>query len=176
MSLIEQLSNYGSCHRDRRNIVTHFIGIPMIVVSVAALLSKPGLVVLGAPVSLASVVAVASFAYYWKLDRRYALAMGAVLLSALALGATLASMPTSLWLASGFGLFLVGWFIQFVGHFFEGKKPAFLDDIRGLIIGPLFLVAEASFLVGLRKEVQEAIEQRIGPVHDGQAVTEQAQT
>jgi uncharacterized membrane protein YGL010W len=27
------------------------------------------------------------------------------------------------WIAWGVGFFLVGWIIQFVGHWYEGKKP-----------------------------------------------------
>ena len=69
-----------------------------------------------------------------------------------------------MWLVSGVGLFVVGWVIQFVGHYYEGRKPAFVDDLMGLIVGPLFVVAELGFLVGLRTEVQKAMEERSGPV------------
>ena len=54
--------------------------------------------------------------------------------------------------------------IQFVGHYYEGRKPAFVDDVSGLIVGPLFVVAELAFLVGLRQDLQKQIEQRSGPV------------
>ena len=70
---------------------------------------------------------------------------------------------TSTWLTWGVGLFVVGWIFQFVGHFYEGKKPAFVDDIMGLIIGPIFVAAEVAFLLGLRKDVQHAVEARVGP-------------
>ena len=52
---------------------------------------------------------------------------------------------------------MVGWIFQFVGHYFEGKKPAFVDDISGLIIGPLFVVVEAMFLLGFKQEWQQQI-------------------
>ena len=54
-------------------------------------------------------------------------------------------------------MFLLGWVIQFVGHYFEGRKPAFVDDLSGLIVGPLFLVAEAAFAMGLARETREAM-------------------
>ncbi len=41
--------------------------------------------------------------------------------------------------------------IQFVGHYYEGKKPAFVDDVSGLIVGPLFVVAEVAFCWGCGK-------------------------
>lgn len=40
-SLVDHLSQYAAYHRDKRNIVTHFVGIPLIVIAVAVLLSRP---------------------------------------------------------------------------------------------------------------------------------------
>jgi len=79
-------------------------------------------------------------------------------------GAKLAQQTTAVWLSAGVGLFVVGWIIQFVGHYFEGRKPAFVDDLVGLIIGPLFVAAELGFMLGLRQPVRQAIEARVGPV------------
>ncbi|MFX7938309.1 Mpo1-like protein, partial [Acinetobacter baumannii] len=76
----------------------------------------------------------------------------------------LAALPTTAWLASSLGLFFGGWVLQFIGHWYEGRKPAFVDDIVGLVIGPLFVAAEAGFLMGWRPEVQAAIEARVGPL------------
>ncbi|TDQ39898.1 uncharacterized protein DUF962 [Thiopseudomonas denitrificans] len=42
-TLEQQLAGYAAYHRDRRNILTHFVGIPMIVLAVAILLSRPGM-------------------------------------------------------------------------------------------------------------------------------------
>lgn len=36
----------------------------------------------------------------------------------------------------GVALFVLGWIFQFLGHFVEGKPPAFFKDPRYLIIGP----------------------------------------
>jgi uncharacterized membrane protein YGL010W len=32
-------------------------------------------------------------------------------------------------------LFLVGWLLQFIGHYFEGKPPEFFHDPRFLLVG-----------------------------------------
>ena len=45
--------------------------------------------------------------------------------------------------------FLLGWTFQFVGHYFEGRKPAFVDDLAGLLVGPMFVTAEVLFALGL---------------------------
>ena len=39
-----------------------------------------------------------------------------------------------LWMVS-VGLFVVGWILQFVGHYFEGKPPEFFKDYRFLFVG-----------------------------------------
>jgi uncharacterized membrane protein YGL010W len=36
-------------------------------------------------------------------------------------------------------LFGVGWILQFVGHAFEGKPPAFFKDPTYLIVGPVWV-------------------------------------
>ncbi|MFN4121184.1 DUF962 domain-containing protein [Acidovorax sp.] len=163
-TLIDHLAQYAAYHRDPRNIHTHFVGVPMIMFAVVILLSRPSWLVGDLPVSPALAGALVSCFFYFRLDFRYGVVM-AVLLSAMLVGGQwLALQGTALWLAAGVGLFVVGWVIQFIGHYYEGRKPAFVDDLVGLIVGPLFVVAELGFLMGLRKEVQAAIEQRSGPV------------
>ncbi|KRW60979.1 Mpo1 family 2-hydroxy fatty acid dioxygenase [Pseudomonas sp. TTU2014-080ASC] len=163
-TLVDHLSQYAAYHRDQRNIITHFIGIPMIVVAVAILLSRPGLEVAGLWLSpAAAVVAIASL-FYLRLDLKLGVVMALLLVLTLWVGAAAAGQSTTVWLSSGIGLFVVGWIIQFVGHYYEGRKPAFVDDVMGLAIGPLFVVAEAGFLLGLRKEVEQVVVERSGPV------------
>lgn len=93
--------------------------------------------------------------------------MTALLLPTLALAATLAAQTTTIWLVSGIGLFVGGWIVQFIGHFFEGRKPAFVDDLVGLVVGPLFVVAEVAFALGLRPDVHAEIVRRSGPTRVG---------
>lgn len=38
------------------------------------------------------------------------------------------------WLAAAI-LFVVGWILQFVGHYYEGKPPEFMRDYRFLFVG-----------------------------------------
>jgi len=78
-TLTEQLSGYAAYHRDRRNIVTHFVGIPMIMVAVEVLLSRTAVVFdgVGIVVTPALVVGLASVIFYLALDRRYGLVMTA---------------------------------------------------------------------------------------------------
>ena len=163
-TLIDQLAQYGAYHRDPRNITTHFIGVPMITLAVVTLLSRPTLMAGPLPVTIALVLAIATCVFYFKLDTRFGIAMAVELGAMLAIGQWFAAQGTALWLGAGVGLFVVGWIIQFIGHYYEGKKPAFVDDLVGLLIGPLFVMAELAFALKLRPEVQAAIEARVGPV------------
>lgn len=163
-TLTMQLANYAAYHRDRRNIATHFVGIPMIVLAVAVLLARPAMEWQGWTLSPALAVAALATLYYLRLDLRYGVVMSVLLALAVAAGHGLGAMATATWLGAGLGLFVLGWIIQFVGHAFEGRKPAFVDDLMGLVIGPLFVVAELGFALGLRREVEQAIELQAGPV------------
>lgn len=160
-TLTEQLTGYAAYHRDRRNIITHFIGIPLIVLAVAILLSRPGMQSGGLWLSPALLVGIIATVYYALLDLRFGAVMGISLAATLWLAAHMAQLSTAGWLIWGVLLFVFGWIIQFIGHYFEGRKPAFLDDIMGLAIGPLFVAAELGFLLGLRKPLAAEIEQRL---------------
>jgi len=161
-SLVDHLSQYAAYHRDPRNIASHFIGIPLIVVAVAVLLSRPQWI--DGWVSPAVLLALFSAWFYLRLELRLGVLMTVLMGLSVWLGHVLAQQSTMLWLSSGVGMFVVGWVIQFVGHHYEGRKPAFVDDVSGLIVGPLFVVAELAFLVGLRQDLKEQIEARVGGV------------
>ncbi|MET0283787.1 MAG: Mpo1-like protein, partial [Polyangiales bacterium] len=147
-TLTHQLALYATYHRDRRNVATHFAGIPMIVLAIMILLGRP---VLGVAPAWFAVLFAAQF--YLRLDLRWGLLMSALFALAGWLGVTLA--VHAYW--AGPALFVGGWALQFLGHVYEGKKPAFLDDLRGLLIGPLFVVVELLFLVGFERELQDEL-------------------
>ncbi|WP_144139198.1 DUF962 domain-containing protein [Paraburkholderia sp. BCC1884] len=165
-TLTQQLTQYAAYHRDRRNIATHFVGIPMIVLAIAVLLSRPAFTVGTLPMTLspAWVLFVASTLYYLVLDVPLGLMMAVVSILCVASGQWVAAQSTLAWAITGVGLFVVGWVFQFIGHVaYEHRKPAFVDDVMGLLIGPLFVLAEALFGAGWRPALREAIETQVGP-------------
>jgi uncharacterized membrane protein YGL010W len=109
-------------------------------------------------------IALASAWFYLRLELRLGVLMTVLLGLCIWAGQVLAQQSTLVWLASGIGMFVVGWAIQFVGHHYEGRKPAFVDDVTGLIVGPLFVVVELAFLLGLRHDLKEKIEAQVGGV------------
>jgi len=169
-TLTDQLAQYAAYHRDSRNIATHLIGIPMIVLAVSVLLARLGLETGGLTLNAAQAVALVTGLYYLRLDARLGVLMCALLGLAVAFGSWVAAMTATVWALVGFGGFVVGWIIQFVGHAWEGRKPAFVDDLMGLVIGPLFVACEVLFMLQLRLGLRDAIEDRVGPArHRGRA-------
>ncbi len=163
---LDLLTRYAAYHRDQRNIVTHTMGVPMIVFGAGVLLARPHFEVAGWDFTAAALAAVLAVA--WYLSRRGELRLR--LTTSLALGAVVAlghsvadgSGATS-WLAWGVGSFGIGWAAQFLGHYYEGRRPAFASDLASLLTGPMFVTAELMFMLGWKPLLLREIERRAGP-------------
>ena len=163
---LDLMAQYAAYHRDRRNIATHFIGIPLIVFAISALLARVEFTLAAQPMNLAILAWALSALWYLtrgNLVLGVATTIANGLLTALALPAAQGS--TTGWLVIGVGSFVVGWVFQFVGHYYEGRKPAFVDDLVGLLVGPMFVVGEAMFTLGWGRPLLAEIERRVGPTH-----------
>ncbi len=124
------LATYQESHRHRLNEAIHCVCVPAIVFSLLG--------VLWALHPLAAVAAaLLALRYYFSLSRTFALGM--LTMAALMLGLLLALPPAAVAPLSAL-IFVLAWIGQFIGHKIEGKKPAFLDDLRFLLIGPLFVL------------------------------------
>ena len=146
-----QLGSYASVHRDWRNKATHFVGIPVIVFSLLLILSL-------SPTAMI-VVAIVAVLGWLALDPGIGLVMAAIMAiacyAAEALAGALGSTQ-AVWIAF-LALFVGGWILQFLGHHYEGKRPALLDNIFQAFIGPMFLVAETMVVLGLRRDLAAAM-------------------
>ncbi len=163
---IDLLTQYAHYHRDRRNIATHFVGIPMIIFAVGVLLARPVFPVGGWAITPAWVVGGLVTAWYLTRGRLdLGLAVSAATLGLVALAHQVSGGSTGEWLARGLGTFILGWALQFIGHFYEGRKPAFVDDLVGLLVGPMFVMAEALFALGWGRDLRDEIERHAGPTH-----------
>jgi len=171
-SLMVQYAHY---HRDRRNILTHLVGIPLIVMAVGMLLVEPVFTVGEYWFTLAGV--------FWLISTLWYLSLGALLLgvatSAVNGALMWAAYRSPVWTAAldwpllqgqpvwvlGLAVFVVGWVIQFIGHAFEGRKPAFVDDVVGLMVGPMFVVGEVLMALGFLRRMSQDIQRLAGPTH-----------
>lgn len=162
----ELLKLYAEYHRDRRNIATHLVGVPLIVLAIGVLLARPGVEVGGLVLTPAWIVFALGTAWYLTRGQfLLGVAVSAVTGALFLAGQPLAAGSTVAWLGWGVGLFVVGWIIQFVGHYYEGRKPAFADDLVGLLVGPMFVVLELLAMAGGFKALMAQIERHAGPTH-----------
>ena len=125
------LVDYATYHQDPRNVRCHEIGIPAIVIALCALLRQVHFGML----DLALLTIVLVGAYYVRLVGGAAGPAIATLVVAYALGWYL-TWPFAI------VLFIFGWIFQFVGHAYEGKRPAFLSNLEHLLVGPLYIVSK----------------------------------
>jgi uncharacterized membrane protein YGL010W len=163
-SLETNLTQYAAYHRDRRNIATHCVGVPMIVFAVVLALATVWVTREPVVVTLAAVLSAAACIYYFRLDFVFGVVMAATLFVMCA-GASEVIHRLGVGVALGLAaaIFVAGWALQFLGHKYEGMKPAFYDDAKQLLIGPLFVWAEALFLLGALPALRRYIEERVGP-------------
>jgi uncharacterized membrane protein YGL010W len=138
-TLKAHFSDYAAFHGTPGNRACHYVGIPLIVVSLYAMLHAVPLFAIGGfTVTLAEVLLLAATAYYLSLD---------LTLAALMLVLSAASIAIGQWIPLGVAvaLFVVGWIFQFVGHYvYEKRSPAFYRNLAHLLVGPLWILAKAT--------------------------------
>ncbi|HKI44521.1 MAG TPA: Mpo1-like protein [Balneolales bacterium] len=112
------LQDYASSHRTKGNIITHFIGIPLIVLGLISMLVRLPLLSESFTVAEALIILVTIF--YFALDVK----LGTVMLIAVLLLDVVARGIGSFWI--GFLIFATGWLFQGIGHaVYEKHSPAF---------------------------------------------------
>jgi uncharacterized membrane protein YGL010W len=163
-----QLASYAAVHRDRRNKATHFVGIPVIVFALLLLLALWRMPIGATVVTAALVVGIIAVIGWIALDPGIGVAMAALMVPLWLLAEGLARQlgVTGTW--AGFAiLFVGGWILQFLGHHYEGKRPALLDNIFQAFIGPMFLVAETFVAWGWRRDLRDALHGSVSATADG---------
>lgn len=137
---------YGAFHRDPRNELTHAFGIPMIVLAIIMWLANVPLVrVNGLSIDLAWAIIATVAVFYIRLHVPLGIAMTVLLAAFHLIGAGL--LGADVWIAAA--LFIAGWVLQFVGHAFEGKRPAFVRNGIHLLIGPMWILGRLLALAGV---------------------------
>jgi uncharacterized membrane protein YGL010W len=142
-------ARYAQNHQNPTNKLIHWICVPVIVFSIFGLLWAipfPHLKFLGSYngyFNWASFLIAFSIYYYYKLSAVLSYFMLVVLMlfsfGVIELADWQQSGGPALWLVCAI-LFILSWWAQFIGHKIEGKKPSFLEDLKFLLIGPIWLL------------------------------------
>lgn len=143
MKEVDQLfMKYGESHQNKINKAIHWIAVPSIVFSLVGLLWSipfPAIPKIEGFVNWAAFVIAFSLYYYYRLSPALAYAMLLLIFLFIFLIVQIEGSGYALWKVSAI-IFVVAWIFQFIGHKIEGKKPSFLDDLKFLLIGPLWLM------------------------------------
>jgi uncharacterized membrane protein YGL010W len=159
-SLEEQMSVYAAYHQDARNKATHFVGVPVIILSLFIPLAWPRVELAGFTLTAAMAFAAVVLAYYFVLDVALGLAMLVVTGTLVWLGHVIAAQGALAgwtWFAV---LFVGGWILQLVGHVYEGRRPALADNLFQIFVAPIFLAAEVFFALGWKPDLQRRVDER----------------
>src|SRR5215510_12453041 len=144
-TLEDQMSFYAAYHQDARNKATHFIGVPAIIFGLFIALGWLRVEVGGVTLTAAMLLAAVVMVWYFMLDVPLALAMLVVNGALLYFADQFAVQPIkvgAIWFLVFFG---GGWVLQLIGHVFEGRKPALVDNFTQVFVAPIFLAAELFF-------------------------------
>jgi uncharacterized membrane protein YGL010W len=150
---------YAESHQNPKNELIHWICVPLIVFSLVGLIWSipfPYISFLGelnGYVSWAWFLIAFAVYYYFKLSP--VLAGFMLLLILIFIYAIIAllnwqhSGGPMLWQSCAV-IFFLSWVGQFIGHKIEGKKPSFFDDIKFLLIGPIWLMHFVLMRLGIK--------------------------
>jgi uncharacterized membrane protein YGL010W len=141
---------YSESHQNHTNEIIHWICVPSIVFSLFGLIWAipfPYLEFLGkynGYVNWASFLIAFAIYYYYKLSPVLSYFMLLLIMFFSAGIVSLEKMHITegwppMWQIS-LGIFVIAWIGQFIGHKIEGKKPSFIDDVKFLLIGPIWLL------------------------------------
>ena len=140
------LDDYSVSHQNPTNKKIHWICVPLIMLSALGMMwsiPRPAFFSDISPyLNWATLLIMLSLIYYLMLSVR--LAAGMLLVSAVMclVLELLMRLPWPL-LWTSVAIFVGAWIGQFIVHKIEGRKPSFFKDLQFLLIGPIWLLADA---------------------------------
>lgn len=164
-----QIHSYDKYHQSKKNQLTHFIGVPIIVFALLLLgshfyytintsfLSVLSLSFLSSFKSITfslSQVAFLGLIFYYLFLRTpslYLIPTVFVLLIFLFVSQYYNHHLNSFYIYTlSIGLFIIGWVFQFLGHHLEGNKPALFDNLSHIFIAPIYLMSKIIAKMGFK--------------------------
>ena len=160
MKSIEQLiEEYGESHQNSTNKAIHWICVPLIMLSLLALISMIPFPIHditlfsinGEKVFLNWTIIFLLFAviFYLRLSISIAVGMLFIAIGMIASINWIELFDPTIWRLS-LSIFVIAWIGQFIGHKIEGKKPSFFKDLQFLLIGPAWLLSFIYKKIGIR--------------------------
>ena len=132
--LEQWIKEYGESHQNRTNQKIHTVCVPVIFGTIVAFLYLLNFDSFPIGFTLSGLALI----FYFRL--KWTVGMGMSVAISVSFGLCYFIQKwTGLLLEISIGLFVIAWIGQFVGHKIERKKPSFFDDLKYLLIGPLWV-------------------------------------
>ncbi len=144
-NIFDWLNEYSLYHKNQTNKVIHWFCIPLIMLSLFGLLSIPNIQINISSsiynINLSYILITLAAIFYVRLS--LTITVGMLLISAglVSIVDYLDTYSKNQLFYLYLILFIFSWAIQFIGHKIEGKKPAFIKDLKFLLIGPAWLLS-----------------------------------
>ena len=150
-NLIVLMSTYQRHHCKTFTKLTHVAGVPCIVFALQLLLFwiHP---------FMGWLVTLLLLGYYFFLDVMLATVTAIFLLPLTCVAQKMVAGASNIFIFSWFLIiFAGGWILQLLGHYVEGKRPAFTENFFQVFVAPIFLVGELLFVLGYKRKLQKDI-------------------
>jgi len=149
-SIENWIEEYGDSHQNPTNKVIHWICVPLIMLSLLALISIIPFPIKGYTIlSWTTIFLFFAVIFYLRLSISIAIGMLLIAVSMIASIYWITFIDETVWRLS-LGIFIIAWIGQFIGHKIEGKKPSFFEDIQFLLIGPAWLLSFIYKKIGIK--------------------------
>lgn len=171
-NLADQFINYYEYHKNPLNQLIHFVFVPVLTFGIIMLLVAvpvqwPLLSLLVPPnidlvMNLAFPFLILLVIYYLILDRSIGSLLTIELTCFLFLACHLhRTLPSNTYFVVSILVQVIGWSIQFLGHYWEGRRPALVDNGLQVFIAPMFVMVEFVFKLGLKQDLKKEVEQKL---------------
>lgn len=140
-NLNKWLTAYGETHQNKTNRAIHLICVPAILFSVIGMLwciPKGFLFPEINYINWSHVVMALALLFYARLGVRPFMLMFSTFVVVTLIFVWLQKLNAPI-LTLNVAIFILAWVGQFYGHLVEGKKPSFFEDLKFLLIGPLWV-------------------------------------
>ena len=160
MKPIQQwIDEYGESHQNPTNKAIHWICVPLIMLSLLALLGKIPfpqnniqLFSLGSEIvflNWTTFFLLFCVIFYLRLSVTLSIGMLLIAIGMLFSISWIKYYDPEIWRLS-LAIFIAAWIGQFIGHKIEGEKPSFFEDLQFLLIGPAWLLSFIYKKIGIK--------------------------
>jgi uncharacterized membrane protein YGL010W len=168
----DRIVGYAAYHRNPKNKFTHLFGVPMVFYSPLIAFNWIRFDFFNINFGVGNIILLCIMLWYFSLDWKLATLMSIISIPVALFMEYLSQLDFKISLTYFLGLNILGWAIQLLGHYYEGRKPALADNLIQSLMGPIFVLLEVLFFFGFKKDLEKEIHDRVEahPFHNKKTI------